>query len=233
MLTEFVGAVLLAVDAGLVDEVVASGWKLLDAVIDGAVVGTVVVAFDVGVAVVTFEVAATTGDVELEVSTSVVGVAEVAVPAGVGVAELLFANTGCEEGQGSKGVPSLVRFRLWWIGLPESARQMPYLADLPKVLWTTGAEAAEDPTRPVLSRPLTVATASVAAIAVPRRTTCADLAACLGRDLLALGPDLLACIAPPSPSQTTSARPRTVRPKPCRRQRMRSNRYFRRESSPR
>ena len=44
--------------------------------------------------------------------------------------------------------------------------------------WTTGAEAADEPTRPVLSRPLTVAIASMAATAALRR----PLPAPLGQD---------------------------------------------------
>ena len=69
MLTEFLGAVVvLAVGVGFVDEAVASGWKVLDAVVDGRVVGTVLVTFDLGVAAVTLEVGATTGSTGLEVA---------------------------------------------------------------------------------------------------------------------------------------------------------------------
>jgi hypothetical protein len=137
-LTEFAGTVVLAVGAGLVEAAVASGRNLLDAVRDGLVVGTVLVTFDVGVVVVTLEVGAETSGVDLEVVVFV-GVAAVAVPTGVvgvtdGEAELLFLGPRREEGHGCKGEPSLVRFRLWWMGLPEVAWQTPYLKDLPKVL---------------------------------------------------------------------------------------------------
>jgi hypothetical protein len=134
MLTEFVGTVVLPIGAGLVDAAVASGWKVLDAVNDGRAVSPVLV-FDVGVVVVILEVGAASGVEEVVF----VGVAAVAVPAEVvgvtdGEAELLFVDTGCEEGHGSMGMPSLVRFRLWWMGSSEAAWQMPYLEDLPKVL---------------------------------------------------------------------------------------------------
>src|SRR4030095_8961846 len=51
-----------------------------------------------------------------------------------GKAEVLFVGPRGEEGQGCKGEPSLVRFRLWRMGTSEAAWQVPYLADLPKVL---------------------------------------------------------------------------------------------------
>ena len=59
-----------------------------------------------------------------------------------GEAELLFLDPRCEKGQGCNGEPSLVRFRLWWMGSPDAAWQMPYLADLPKVLFRNAARVA-------------------------------------------------------------------------------------------
>jgi hypothetical protein len=124
-LTEFLGTAALVGGAGLVEEVVAPGLKVLDAVADGRVVGAV-------------EVGTAAGSVDLAVAI-LVDVAEVAVRAGGlgvadGKAELLFVGPRGEEGQGCKGEPSLVRFRLWRMGTSEAAWQVPYLADLPKVL---------------------------------------------------------------------------------------------------